>query len=301
MKIIPFVKNLLTSPARSLRKIEVKNGLINSPQFNREIANVYRMDIDNAGDYYSSPVHYFKELGDIQVDIFDFKNSADTNLEEQISNNALIIGGGGLLNRKSFKFQMKTFEALAGRGKKTVLWGVGHNSKNKKDFRKLESYNIKTEKFGLAGTRDYSLSKEWVPCVSCLNEVFDKSYSAIRETGIILHKKTLKNSRIAAAFKDYPLISNSQDLEQFVEFIGTSENIITDSYHAMYWGILLNKKVVVVPNSSKFFDFKYAPVISSFENCIEDLKKAEVIDGVLEECRERNRLFAEKVFNYLEI
>lgn len=301
MKIIPFVKNLLTSPARSLRKIEVKNGLINSPQFNRSIANIYRMDRANAGDYYSSPVHYFKELGDIQVDIFDFKNSADTNIEEQISNNALIIGGGGLLNRNSFKFQMKTFEALAGRGKKTVLWGVGHNSKHKKDFKKLESYNIKVEKFGLAGTRDHTLSQEWVPCVSCLNPVFDKVYNTTQETGIILHNKTLKNSRISAAFKEYPLISNSKDLEQFVEFIGASENIITDSYHAMYWGILLNKKVVVIPNSSKFFDFKYAPLISTFENCLEDIQKARAYTGVLEECRERNIQFAKKVFNYLEI
>lgn len=301
MKVIPFIKNLLTSPARSLRKIEVKNGLINSPQFNRNIANIYRIDNENAGDYYSSPNHYFKELGDIQVDIFDFKNSEDTNIEEQISNNALVIGGGGLLNRNSFKFQMRTFEALAGRGKKTVLWGVGHNSKQRKDFRKLGSYKIDIGKFGLAGTRDYSLSRDWVPCVSCLNPVFDKAYTPTRETGVILHKKTLKNSRIPAAFKDYPLISNSQDLEQFVEFIGASENIITDSYHAMYWGILLQKKVVVVPNSSKFYDFKYAPVISSFENCLNDLKKARAYTGVLEECRERNLQFSEKVFNYLEI
>lgn len=301
MRIIPFVKNLITSPARTLRKIEVKNGLINSPQFNREIANIYRIDQANAGDYYSSPVHYFKELGNIQVDIFDFKNSADTNIEEQISNNALIIGGGGLLNRNSFKFQIQTFEALAARGKKTVLWGVGHNSKYRKDFRKLDSYNIDPDTFGLAGTRDHTLSKEWVPCVSCMNPVFDKTYPAIRETGIILHKKTLKRSGTSAVFKGYPLISNSAKLERYVEFIGNSENIITDSYHAMYWGILLNKKVVVIPNSSKFFDFKYAPVISTFEDCIKDLKKAKAYSGVLEECRERNKLFAEKVFNYLEI
>lgn len=301
MKIIPFVKNLLTSPARSIRKREVKNGIINNTQLNQKIANIYRIDTANAGDYYSAPHHYFKELGNIQVDIFDFKNSADTKIEEQISNNALLIGGGGLLNRKSFRMQMETFEALTLRGKKTVLWGVGHNSKYKKDFSKLNSYNIDTDKFGLVGTRDYSLSKEWVPCVSCLNPVFNKPYTTTREVGIILHKKTPNNSRNAIEFNDYPLITNSQSLEQFVKFIGTSEHIITNSYHAMYWGILLEKKVLVIPNSSKFFDFKYDPIFTTYEDCIQDLKKARSYSGVLEECRERNLDFAGKVFNYLNL
>lgn len=67
----------------------------------------------------------------------------------------------------------------------------------------------------------------------------------------------------------------------------------------MYWSMLLNKKVLVIPNSSKFFDFKYKAVVSSFENFENDLSKAQSFSGVLEECRTINRKFAAKVFDYL--
>lgn len=300
-KIFPFVKNLLTSPARSLKKREVRDGIINTPQKNRNTANIYRIDIDNVGDYYSSPKNYFKELGEIEVDIFDFKKTYSNNIGEVISNNALVIGGGGLLNRNSFELQMKTFEQLKSKGKKTVLWGVGHNSKRKREYFKLQEYNVDLDNFGLSGTRDYSLSKNWVPCVSCLNSVFDKEYNTTKEIGVVLHKSTFKNSQIPLIFQGFPVISNTEDLEKFVDFIGSSDTIVTDSYHAMYWGILLNKKVVVVPNSSKFFDFKYPPVISTYKSCIKDAQKAQIYTGVLEECRELNKKFAEQVFNYLNL
>lgn len=301
MKIFPFIKNLLTSPARSKRKKEVIRDILKAKQFNRKIANIYRIDRSNVGDLYSAPLNYFWQLGDIKADILAFKSYINPGLPETISRNSLVIGGGGILNRKSFEIQMKTFEQLGALGKKTVLWGAGHNSKHQGDFKKLKSYNVDLKKFGLAGTRDYSLSDNWVPCVSCLHPLFDKKYTNTRETGIILHNKTLKNSRIPASFKNYSIISNTANMEDFLNFIGSCESVITDSYHGMYWGMLLNKKVVVIPNSSKFFDFKYEPVISTFDSCLEDVKKARSYPGVLEECRERNKDFAKKVFNYLEI
>ncbi|CAN5145994.1 hypothetical protein BH23BAC2_BH23BAC2_22610 [soil metagenome] len=301
MKIYPFLKSLLTSPARSRRKWDVKNDLITNTQLNKGIVNIYRKNPNNAGDLYSAPNNYFKELGKCEVDIFDFKKREEIDITRVISDNALIIGGGGLMNRKSFQMQMETFEILASRGKKTVLWGVGHNSKYKKDFRKLEHYNINTNGFGLVGTRDYSLSTSWVPCASCMHPLLDQNYASTREVGIILHDKTFAKPAITSKFEEFDIIPNTADLKSFIQFIGTSENIITNSYHAMYWGILLKKKVTVVPNSSKFFDFKYDPVFSTFDDCLNDYKKSRCYDGVLEDCRQRNLDFAEKVFNYLEV
>jgi hypothetical protein len=68
----------------------------------------------------------------------------------------------------------------------------------------------------------------------------------------------------------------------------------------MYWSILLNKKVVVVPNSSKFFDFIYTPkMINSIRdiNLKNDFKCINF--NVLEDCRSQNLMFFEKVKNYL--
>lgn len=301
MKILPFIKSLVTSPARSIRKREVKNDIINTSQSNKGVANIYRKNPNNAGDLYSSPINYFPKLGNIEVDIFDFKNSEENGIASVISGNSLVIGGGGLLNRKSFQFQMETFEKLGARGKKTVLWGVGHNSKSRKDFKKLERYNINPANFGLTGTRDHSLTPNWVPCVSCMHPLFDSKSASRQEIGIILHEKTYNKARILSEFEGVPLISNTTDLETYVSFIKDSEHIITNSYHAMYWGILLEKKVLVIPNSSKFFDFKYDPVFSTYEDCLKDIKRSRSYSGVLEECRERNLDFADKVFNYLNL
>ena len=301
MKILPFIKSLVTSPARSIRKREVKNEIINSSQSNLGIANIYRKNPNNAGDFYSSPVNYFPELGNIEVDIFDFKKTEENDFASLISGNSLVIGGGGLLNRKSFQFQMETFEKLGALGKKTVLWGLGHNSKTPKNYRKLNSYNINPENFGMAGTRDYSLASSWVPCASCLHPVFDNQSTSRQETGIILHDKTYIKPRSRAMLEGLPLISNATDLETYVNFIKDSEHIITNSYHAMYWGMLLEKKVLVIPNSSKFFDFKYDPVFTTYENCLKDISKARSYSGILEECRERNIDFAGRVFNYLNL
>ena len=96
-----------------------------------------------------------------------------------------------------------------------------------------------------------------------------------------------------------PSLSNAATIEEIIPFIGESDALITDSYHAMYWGLLLEKKVTVIPNSSKFFDFHIKPLFSDFDNCIEDSKKSISYQGLLEECRELNHRFYEKAMNVL--
>ena len=86
-----------------------------------------------------------------------------------------------------------------------------------------------------------------------------------------------------------------------IGFIGNSQTIVTDSYHAMYWSMLLEKKVIVIPNSSKFFNFKYQPTFSTFEDFEAKLNKVQTYSGLLEECRNINHDFAQKSFDYLNL
>jgi len=131
--------------------------------------------------------------------------------------------------------------------------------------------------------------------------IFDKKYSEKQEIGIVFHKDSIKKKPLLDRLGHFPLTSNTTDLDTLISFIGKSETIVTDSYHAMYWAMLLDKKVLVVPNSSKFYDFKYQPVFTTFENFENDLKKAKPYSGVLQECREININFANKVFDYLNL
>ncbi len=299
-----FLKNNLTAVNRFLRKMKVVKKVRNSEHQNSGIVNIYRIDPGNVGDFYCAPHLYFKELGHNTIDILDYKNSLKSvtqNWSKSVIENALLIGGGGLLNRRAFKNQMRLFEYLQQKGKKTVIWGAGHNSNNVYDFGKKINYNVDLNSFGMTGVRDYNNSYEWVPCVSCMNTIFDKKFTETRELGIIYHRDRIKDRKLLNRLKHFPSTTNTTDLEKMVSFIGKSAIIITDSYHAMYWAFLLNKKVLVVPNSSKFYDFKYQPVFTTFDSFEDDIKKANIYSGVLEECREINLKFAEKVFNYLNL
>jgi exopolysaccharide biosynthesis predicted pyruvyltransferase EpsI len=102
-------------------------------------------------------------------------------------------------------------------------------------------------------------------------------------------------------FQQFPSTANNAVFEDVVTFIGETDIILTDSYHAMYWAMILGKKVMVFPNSSKFYNFKYQPVISTFANFENDLIKVKSYSGVLEECRESNMKFSEKAFDYLGV
>lgn len=280
------------------------NKILKNEIKNNGVINVHRYDITNTGDLFCAPHNYFDQLQNKHSDIHLYKKSDKKNrikLEKEMTDRSLIIGGGGLLNISYFSNQMKFYQKLAENGKKTVLWGLGHNEKDPRSWGNVKSYNIDVNKFGLVGTRDYSMPGEWLPCVSCLHELFDKKYVSTREVGVVFHKKTLQKPEIIEKFKDYPCTSNTVDLKSLIEFIGTSDSIVTDSYHGMYWSMLLGKKVVAIPSSSKFYDFKYKTPISQFDNAINDLKKASVVDGLLEECKELNINFAKRAFNYLEI
>lgn len=304
MSISKFVKRNLSSFNRSKQKKHVINSVLKTPQQNIDVINVHRIDEGNVGDFYCAPHLYFDKLKGKQLDIFDFKDpdrSVTNNWISKISQNALIIGGGGLLNRGSFEMQMQLFEKLSQMGKKTVLWGVGHNNKKRSFFENTKNYNINTKNFGLVGVRDFDMQEKWVPCVSCMHPIFDQKFEETQDTGIIFHKKTIKNKNLLNKLQKYPSTSNTTNLEDMISFIGKSQTIVTDSYHAMYWSILLGKKVIAVPNSSKFFSFKYPPVISNFQNFENDLTKTQSYSGVLEECREVNLKFANTVFDYLNL
>ncbi|WP_141675490.1 polysaccharide pyruvyl transferase family protein [Formosa haliotis] len=304
MSISEFLKRNLSTFSRAQHKKRTLNSILAAPQYEHNVVNIYRKDENNIGDFYCAPHLYFDELKNKSLDIFDYKSSNPEVREhfiQSVNNNALIIGGGGLLKRSSFKQQLKTFETLAKRGKKSVLWGIGHNDKNKSNFGKTVPYEIDTSAFGLVGVRDYNRAESFVPCVSCMHPIFDQHYSNSQEIGLVFHKNSIKNKSLLKTLSHYPYTCNTKDLDNMISFIGASETVVTDSYHAMYWAMLLEKKIIVIPNSTKFFNFKYKPEFSTFNEFETRVKKAPRYTGLLEECRALNIQFSNRVFNYLNL
>ena len=89
-------------------------------------------------------------------------------------------------------------------------------------------------------------------------------------------------------------------IDEIIRFIGESEIIITSSFHAAYWALLLNKKVIINGNwSNKFDTLKYPPVLLS-DNLENDIQNCIVPPtDYLNECIDLNDAFYKKVMNLI--
>ena len=304
MKIKQLLAGIIPVIDGDARKKQTAKAVLKGPIEHHGVLNVHRHDPNNVGDFYCAPHLYFPELHGKVLDIGDMRKTSAKirgDWAQAVRTHDLIIGGGGLLNLPHFKHQMSLFEALGSLGKKTVLWGPGHNDPGWSSFKTPAQYQVDLKNFGLVGLRDYSAPGTWVPCVSCLHPIFDQEFPVKHEFGVLMGKKSAQNKERQELLRDLPFSHNATDLNVMIQFIGSCETLVTDSYHAMYWGLLMGRKVLVIPTTTKFLDFKYPVPITRFDSFKADLKKGVKYDGLLEECRTINQDFAQKVFDYLNI
>lgn len=244
------------------------------------IYEVHRKVDNNVGDLYCNPSRYF----DIQCNSGDLLEH-NFNLTDQ----TVIIGGGGLIH-KSFSKNIQ--DIIKTKPKNVILWGVGHNFGEKAITKGSMIYYPEWLKdCKLVGIRDWieGHHNSYLPCVSCMHTAFDKSYNVTNDTVYFLHKyKTnfnLKNKVV--------MYNNNINFEEVIEFLGSANTIVTDSYHGAYWGQLLGKNVVVASWSVKFNNMKYSPAfINSINEPVNTVKNK--IDHFLEECRNLNNNFYKK-------
>jgi hypothetical protein len=237
----------------------------------------------NIGDAYCSPQLYYQFTGFHKTRI-ELKNLT----KYQPDGVESYIIGGGLYNEKNLRL-IRQYNHL-------IIWGAGI-------FDILERQNkvlFSGLKKCMVGARDFvdGYPYRWVPCASCKHRIFDEKHNPNHEFVVYQHHAKPLQSE-ARAF-NLPVKSNRNDtLSNAVSFIGSGENLITNSYHGMYWGMLLGKKVYVVNElNSKTRTFKYQPTYcNSFEDAFS--LPSNSYDGLLEECRYLNDRFYDDVLNVL--
>ena len=80
-----------------------------------------------------------------------------------------------------------------------------------------------------------------------------------------------------------------------LEFLASGSVILTSSYHGVYWGTLLNRRVIAFPFSSKFSYFKHGVPLVTADDWKQQLKVARNYSNALIECRQANESFARDV------
>ena len=271
------------------------------------IYNLHHLGNRNIGDRACVPLTYFRHLLSRQMRPVDLSltDASVSSLRDEF----VILGGGGLLNPWCWN---EVIEPLLARGNRMIGWGIGHHHDNvpghayakvaASDWRtSILHYrdNYPVERFWICGVRDFGHADEYVPCSSCMSPLFDRTYSITNEIVVYQH-----GALDPIAIPGVPTISNvgEASLAEVLAFLGSAHHVVTNSYHGLYWSILLGRKVLLYePWCSKFEMLRYEVPVCDRHDWREKLHAGVVHPCALAECRSLNARFAEKVFGAIEM
>jgi len=248
---------------------------------------VHRKVKNNVGDYFCNPGRYFDfpeyESGELLYNGFP------------ITDQTLVVGGGGLIHKK---FSQHIELLLDKKPKNAVLWGIGHNFGRKAVAKGIKYYPDYIKKCNLVGIRDWIPGHydSYLPCVSCMHTAFDKQYEVKHD--VVYYTHAFK-SKYEYSKGDIHMSNSNMDFDAVIDFLGSAKTIITDSYHGAFWGQLLEKDVRVLSWSVKFDHMKYQPTLIPHISQWKTSASSPIINGFLEECRDYNNNFYQKVLNLL--
>jgi hypothetical protein len=274
----------------------------------------HRLDTDNPGDLWSCPKEYFfNGVPHQTVDVLDHGAVLEDN-----RTNCYITGGGNILVSDKWtdwnRAVLTKVKDYTGIGKLRAVWGAGINFDNPSTLDYLSH-------FDLIGTRVYkkkypNSKYSFVPCVSVMNKLLDKEYEQKFDVAIIPHFKIpLPDNATVGRWQDSKsvvrLTNKPATIEDMIQAIGESETVITSSYHATYWAMLMNKRVIChifddtgvrdfVQRKLETFERKPIYIYGDGTFGPELLKKTYDYSGMKEEYRELNINFHEKIVNELD-
>lgn len=188
----------------------------------------------NLGDFLCSPRHYFR-----------FRAARDPSGGPR----RITIVGGGAFNELGRECRIR------GDGSSRIAWGIGRSV----PYGTSDDPDLP---FALAAhcefsTRDpdlASLGARLVPCVSVMHDLVDLPVGD--ETGLFLNQNPAAGGSAEfltlAAEGKLVFGTNGMAEHDFTALFSRTARLVTNSYHAAYWGLLSGRDVAIIGYSSKF-------------------------------------------------
>lgn len=302
------------------------------------IVEFHRIDQNNPGDLFSNPSRYFfpKETT-LKIDIDNVRKTSWHQKDTIIVGGGGLVGNENFehlmsritthpdeqllidiletklknistenkdkMQRYKATVQKYTIHTLNELDKKIgprIFWGGGHNSRNADEDSYSLNYPSYINQFHLVGVRDWDTDFRWVPCASCMHPAFKEKYEIKNKIVWFEHKKKLIDGKWLDSIPAPRMLNTGQNMEQIIEFLGSAETVITNSYHGVYWATLLNRKVVCIPWGSKFKMFKHPPTMATEKNWQDKIEDAISYPKALDECKTANQEFYDDVVKLIE-
>lgn len=152
---------------------------------------------------------------------------------------AVIIGGGGLLNEEN----VPTIQDVIKQAKKVILWAVGTNSINAEwTIPDLRADNVR------GWLRHENPFFPVGVCPSCMLLELNAPIWPVRHDVIYVSHK----DRPLLAPNGFPQITNQWAAPNMIRFIQSARHVITNSYHAAYYAYLCRVPTTIIdPWSTK--------------------------------------------------
>ena len=202
-------------------------------------------------------------------------------------------------------WDMILHKIVANGSKYVIGWGIGSNMEIGSDNRikgtpKDSVYHVQNyiNKFKLLGLRDAVKGFRLVSDPSCMHPAIDTVRGLPVDYKRVVYHNTHRpwKDDDGTVPDDVATMWDTQlDITKTLAFLASGQYVFTTSYYGMYWGTLLNKRVIVQGNySSSFAFFKWQP--RSYSGNIDvDMANARNYPEALSEARSANMQYWELV------
>jgi len=237
----------------------------------------------NVGDKSCSPFDYFDWPGASVSDV-----RKDDTPEYDIG----IYGGGKIFGGLSSYAGVRRAATAV-----NIAWGVGTVQNFPISFR----YAKARQRMDLIGSRDFGDTRyTYAPCPSCMAPAFDAPGEPEHEVVFYSHAGKTDTMGISIPH-DMPTLDNEcKDLGTALRFIASGATVISNSYHGVYWGLLMGRRVLCVPFSNKFGKYRLPPHYASAATWQDEWKNAQAQPDMREICRAATMDFKAQVDTLIE-
>lgn len=235
-------------------------------------------ETDNIGDKSCAPYDYFA---------WDNATVSDIRHDNTPDYDVGIYGGGKIFGGLSHYAGVRRAP-----GQVNIAWGVG----TVQSFPISLRYWKARRRMDLVGSRDWGDTRyEYAPCPSCMHPAFDAPPAPEHEVVFYAHAGKTGKMKLDVP-SDIPTIDNNcASLDEALRFIASGATVISNSYHGVYWGLLMGRKTLCVPFSNKFAHYRKAPTLTTPDNWAQDLPHAQAHPEMLDLCRTSTTAFKTKV------